>query len=132
MKKIMKTIWVDYAHEDGEKRYETKVEALAVIKDILSSDVDILNGRDINDISDYDLFEIGDEWYHISAEEIESNKCCDDVRNLEYDDDGYTDGVEIETWKCTKCQKTYRVPIEIVRDFDEMYETKKPWSKFQD
>ena len=46
-----------------------------------------------------------------------ANPCCT-PKNLEFDESG--DGVEWEQWKCTKCFCKYVVPIEIIRDFDEM------------
>ena len=46
-----------------------------------------------------------------------ANTCCTS-KNLEFDEGG--DGVEWEQWKCTKCFCKYVVPIEIIRDFDEM------------
>lgn len=39
---------------------------------------------------------------------------------LEFDEESESDGVEFEIWKDKKTGQRYRVPIEIVRDFDNM------------
>ena len=46
--------------------------------------------------------------------------CCSE-ENLEYD---HGDGVEFETYNCTKCDTAYVVDIEIVRDFKNMSQIK--------
>ena len=46
------------------------------------------------------------------------NKCCTD---LDYE---YGDAVEWEVWSCDKCNNSYRVDIEIVRDFKNMEQVK--------
>ena len=125
----MKTIWIDEHHVDGIQIYKTREEALEVIRDILKDDEMLLDGRDVEDISDDGLFNYGHHHYGIVMEEIKPTPCCDN-EELEFDYDGETDGVTFETWKCKSCCKAYTVPIEIVRDFDNMEETDKPYSKF--
>ena len=51
-----------------------------------------------------------------AAEELEKI-----ISTLEYDADGETDGISYETWVSPE-GKQYKVPIEIVRDFDSMEE----------
>jgi hypothetical protein len=46
------------------------------------------------------------------------NKCCTD---LDYE---YGDAVEWEVWSCDKCDESYVVDIEIVRDFKNMEQVK--------
>ena len=46
-----------------------------------------------------------------------SFKCCTE-KNLEYSEAGVAG--EWEEWKCAKCLRTYVVPIDIVRHFDDM------------
>jgi len=46
------------------------------------------------------------------------NKCCTD---LDYE---YGDAVEWEVWSCDKCNNSYLVDIEIVRDFKNMEQVK--------
>ena len=72
----MKTIWKDYNHEDGIQVYKTREEALEVIRDILKDDEMLLDGRDVEDISDDGLFNYGHHHYGIEREEVEpmSNK----------------------------------------------------------
>ena len=45
------------------------------------------------------------------------NSCCT-CENLEFLEGG--DGVEWERWKCKICHLEYVVPIEIVRDFNDI------------
>jgi len=52
------------------------------------------------------------------------NKCCTDEsygNTLEY---SYGDAVEWEVWSCNKCDESYVVDIEIVRDFENMEQVK--------
>ena len=44
------------------------------------------------------------------------------VDRLEYDYEFEQDGVDSETWRDPITQKKYYVPIEIVRDFDNLEE----------
>ncbi len=46
------------------------------------------------------------------------SKCCTD---LDYE---YGDAVEWEVWSCDKCNNSYLVDIEIVRDFKNMEQVK--------
>ena len=46
------------------------------------------------------------------------NKCCTD---LDYE---YGDAVEWEVWSCDKCNNSYLVDMEIVRDFKNMEQVK--------
>ena len=117
----MKTIWIDENHVHGKKTYETEAKALEVITDILSGDVDLLNGRDIKDFSVNEIFEIGYKWYGIYSEDIADTPCCD-KQDLEFNIDGRTDGLSYETWTCANCVTHYTVPIEIVRDWDNIQE----------
>jgi len=50
--------------------------------------------------------------------EEKQNKCCTD---LDYE---YGDAVEWEVWSCDKCNNSYLVDIEIVRDFKNMKQVK--------
>jgi hypothetical protein len=60
--------WIDYEHVDGEKTYVGLTVVLDVIRDILKTDKDLLRGRNINDISDNDLLDIGASFYGIQEE----------------------------------------------------------------
>ena len=44
-----------------------------------------------------------------------NNKCCNSD-NLVYDEEIICG--EVELWYCIKCKKSYNIPIEIRRDFD--------------
>jgi len=56
--------YVDYGHVDGIKEY-TELDALYVIKKILSEDDALLNGRDIEIFTTSDLLEIGSQFFDI-------------------------------------------------------------------
>ena len=74
----------------------------------------------------WDECDIDDEYYTADGECVpveQDNNCC--KYGLEFDMDGDTDGVEYETWKCADCKSTYNVPIEIVRNFDDITIIKK-------
>ena len=60
----------------------------------------------------------------LSREMLMPTECCTPEHHLEFDMDGKTDGVEYETWKCKQCNKQYNVPMQIVRDFDNITELK--------
>ena len=49
--------------------------------------------------------------------------CCD-KQDLEFNIDGRTDGLSYETWTCANCETHYTVPIEIVRDWDNIEKLK--------
>jgi hypothetical protein len=50
---------------------------------------------------------------------MKNNKLIEDIINrLEFWDSG--DGVEFEYWRDTETEFVYQVPIEIVRDFNEI------------
>jgi len=53
--------YIDDGHVDGQKRYSEK-KAIKVIKSLLKDDDELLNGRNIELISDDDILEIG--FYH--------------------------------------------------------------------
>lgn len=53
--------YIDEGHVGAPKRYSKK-KAIKVIKSLLKDDEDLLNGRDIESISDDDILEIG--FYH--------------------------------------------------------------------
>jgi hypothetical protein len=116
----MKRIWIDEHHEDGEKVYETESEALAVIMDILEEDVDMMDDKEMADFSINEIFEIGRKWYGIFEDRADT-PCCD-KQDLEFNIDGRTDGLSYETWTCANCETHYTVPIEIVRDWDNIEE----------
>ena len=115
----MKTIWKDYNHKDGEQVYETRDKALEVIRDIFKYDDSLRERRTVKDLSDDDLFEIGYNFYGIEAVEVEPTPCCD-KQDLKFGYEG--DGVEWEQWTCANCETHYTVPIEIVRDWDNIEE----------
>jgi len=56
--------YIDEGHTDGIKEY-TEREALITIKKILAEDDALLNGRDIESLSNYDLLTIGTNFYSI-------------------------------------------------------------------
>lgn len=122
----MKRIWIDEHHEDGEQRYETRKEALDVIREIIKTD-DSHFGVDASaladNMTDDDVFDRGYLLYGIYEKEVESTPCCD-KQDLQYDIDGRTDGISYETWTCANCETHYNVPIEIVRDWDNIEEIK--------
>ena len=51
------------------------------------------------------------------AKEGAANSCCT-KNNLDFYDNG--DGVQWEMWKCKVCHLYYIVPIEIVRNFNDI------------
>jgi hypothetical protein len=56
--------YIDEGHVDAPKRYSEK-KAIKVIKSLLKDDDDLLNGRDVESISDDDILEIGFYYYEI-------------------------------------------------------------------
>lgn len=68
-KRRTKTVWKD----DGAikpKTYKSRGAVLNLIRRLLSKDKDLLRGRDVNKISDDDLFETGFLFYNIYSEEV--------------------------------------------------------------
>jgi hypothetical protein len=64
-----KAVWIDEGHKDGQQVYKTKKKALKVIKNILKGDEDRLRGRKVEDISEDDIIEYGQNFYSIFKEQ---------------------------------------------------------------
>jgi len=71
------------------------------------------------------------DWYKDNGEDCDSIPEIDftevDTTNLELFDGG--DGVEHEIWKDTKTKQYFNVPIEIVRNFNDMTEVTDSYSE---
>ncbi len=67
-------VYCDYGHTEGVKTY-TELNALYVIKKLLSEDTVLLNGRDIKQFSTLHLLNIGNQFYDIHLQHSES---CND------------------------------------------------------
>ncbi len=64
------------------------------------------------------MYEEGDSMFDLAITEKKVTPNNDIYYRLEFLDSG--DGVEFEYWRDSETEFVYRVPIEIVRDFDEM------------
>ena len=58
--------WIDEGKEGKPKKYNDVRKVIKLIKSLLKDDETLLRGRNVDDISEYDLLEYGHNFYSIS------------------------------------------------------------------